>query len=1108
MPDYKYKGEVYSEEEIIEAAEKKEVSFEDYITKFDITKIEDIVKPPTTTPGAGVEAATAPNTELNLTDSSLELPSTDVTPKEIKNLSYRDRQRIARSGDTSRNFVNSLSSSYASRKKEVKKNIAPTIIQRINDIPQIDKDKEFENLYFKLDERPFRTQTVANLPGQSNIKQEQIPIEEYLSPEKYSQYQSILNGNGIIPTNDEEAALISNTREQARINLAKKATAGYLNTLPQELVDVYDSEKINIFDKEGKQDANQNLLDSTVEMRVQNNENIDIYNTKRQYVDDELKIINDQINILKNNADFDNTGRQIENSTPATIVEYNKLVSQANEVITQYKNSELNVFAEDIMTQSELINSNIKQYQENNRELTNQNIISKALEKDYTFGAAAGMAFEDFIGGGVANIGFMAAELGLEGLKNIKPLVNIVAGPVVGTALNKLVDFDLNDLNKDQVDRAITFVQKQAVDYNKKLADKREKTIPEAFVLDDIGKNDVEFFDWFTRASADNSPSMLVSFIPGVAGLRGASALTTGMTFALRKAALISQKAFTQSAVNFVSGTFFVSETGGKYGDIVLDAAKAKEQIPFLQEQLRETENLEQRSAIQADIDDLIRQRDYTLAQKAFTSLAFGTTAMFAERFGQTQMMTQGRSFIKNIGTKEAKKSFYNSYAKYITNTAGKAVFQGTSTMAKAVGINVAEESLTLIGQNSFDIMTLGEDKSILDGLNKDFFAQNVVASFGLAAPQLAGGTMNVLKNEFRSYSEIQSNQKTVRDLISNQKSIDNFSGDKRKKAYVELKNKKNSLIQDLGISDAMSIQKLNSMSIGQMEEAADIQRQLRIIKGEARSLGTTGLVGQDVTDARQRLETQYKGLFKQLESLLNTKKKNIRGKVTKVAQELGVDFVNTNADYHFGLLDFMNDAALVMQGENGSMIQILDSTTNADEALEKFTPEQREKILSARERRSNATFIGEDIIIFSDNVEFSIGQTLVNADGKYAATAAIHELFHINNIKKGLIDKDGNLSEQGKKAVDEAVAALVEKKALGRVNISDKDYESLINRIESYKKDEDGNIQKGASEEALIALSDAAMLGMLDINDFNQNLPSLKGYIQELTNDFFGNNS
>ncbi len=1102
MPIYTYNNDRYDikEEDVDDFLAQSPGAIEEpSLTLQDLMPTPGKTKP--TTPDAVVEEEKASDTVSRSEDVSSVLPSTDVSSDEIRELSYKDRQKVARSNNRSREYIDSLPSSNANKKKKVKET-SEIIIDKINNIPQEEIDQEFINLYFKLDERPFETSIVSNLPGQSNINQQPIPIEEYLSPEKFSQYESLLKGEDIIPKNDEEQGLILRTKRQAQKNLAEKAAEGYLNTLPQDLVNLYEKENINIFDFDAKAEVNKDLESNLFDMKLQNSKNIDIFNIERKKYDDQLNIIAEKIDVLKQNADFDNTGREIKDANPATIVEYNKLIGEANEIITQYKDSELDLFAKDIITQSELINSNIKKYQENNKELSDQQIIAKALGKDYTFGAAAAMAFEDFVAGSVSNIGFMAAELGLEGLKNLDKVVNIVAGPGPGRALNRMVNFDLNELNQNRVDEAISFVQKQAVDYNKELADKREKTIPRAFKLDDIGKNDVSFFDWFTRASADNLPSITVSLIPGVVGLKGASALSTGMTFAQRKAALMSQKAFAQGAMNFVKGAFFISETGGKYGELTLDAAKAKEQIPFLQEQLRNTENLEERSAIQADIDDLIRQRDYTLAQKAFTSLAFGTTAMYAEQFGQTQMMNQGRSFIRKIGTKEAKKQFYDSYAKYITNFAGKAVFQGTSTVGKAVGINIAEESLTLIGQNAFDIVTLGEDKSILDGLNKDFFAQNVVASFGLAGPQLAGGTMNLFKNEFRSYNEVKTNQNIVKQLISNQKSIDNFSGDKRTKSYIELKNTKNSLIQDLAINDATVLQKLNSLSIGQIEEAADIQRQLRLIKGEARSLGATGMTGQDVTSARNRLETQYKGLFKKLQSILDIKDKNIRGKVSEVSQELGNDFVNTNAEYHFGLLDFMTDAALVMQGENGNMIEVLDGTKNNDESLSKFTTDQRKKILSARQKGSNATFVGEDIIIFPDNIEYSIGQTVINSDGKYAAVAPIHELFHIKNIKKGLIDKNGDLSDQGKKAVDEAVESIKEKKALGRIKISDKDYTSLVNRIESYKESE------GGSEEALIALSDATLLGILDMNDFTQNLPSLKGYIDELKDEFFGNNS
>ena len=71
MPDYKYKGEVFSEEEIIEAAEKKGVSFEDYTTEFDIIKIDDTVKPPAT--------------ESSSVDISLDSLKTDVKTGTVAN---------------------------------------------------------------------------------------------------------------------------------------------------------------------------------------------------------------------------------------------------------------------------------------------------------------------------------------------------------------------------------------------------------------------------------------------------------------------------------------------------------------------------------------------------------------------------------------------------------------------------------------------------------------------------------------------------------------------------------------------------------------------------------------------------------------------------------------------------------------------------------------------------------------------------------------------------------------------------------------------------------------------------------------------------------------
>ena len=88
---FEYEGSSYTEEEIRKLAKDSEVSFEDYKEYHKITETPEEVKTTTTTPGAAVETANVPNTDLNLENTSSDLPSPSSTKnKDISGLTDVD----------------------------------------------------------------------------------------------------------------------------------------------------------------------------------------------------------------------------------------------------------------------------------------------------------------------------------------------------------------------------------------------------------------------------------------------------------------------------------------------------------------------------------------------------------------------------------------------------------------------------------------------------------------------------------------------------------------------------------------------------------------------------------------------------------------------------------------------------------------------------------------------------------------------------------------------------------------------------------------------------------------------------------------------------------
>ena len=70
------------------------------------------------------------------------------------------------------------------------------------------------------------------------------------------------------------------------------------------------------------------------------------------------------------------------------------------------------------------------------------------------------------------------------------------------------------------------------------------------------------------------------------------------------------------------------------------------------------------------------------------------------------------------------------------------------------------EESLTQVSHNAIDVLMLGEDKPITEGLNADFFVKTAITSFAIMAPTTMNNTRQILQNEFTTRDEVLQNKK------------------------------------------------------------------------------------------------------------------------------------------------------------------------------------------------------------------------------------------------------------------------------------------------------------------------------------------------------------
>ena len=982
-----------------------------------------------------------------------------------------------------------------SRKKKLADETFQQLETYIKDIPVESIEKELANDYFKvpdLEEMKSRFEQGRFLMSEKEAmaaweETGDIPLDIYISdPEKQKQYKSYIQSGVLEPYSDQNEAELYSLEKQSKNNLYKKEAELYLRNVPEDVQDLmlpFGSNKEYKTSEEAVK-----ALDVTRQALVDNSNQI-----KKDYSSyfEEAKPYNDRIKEIKKEiGDIESTIKSgnINDGSPEAKEAYLGLLNEAELIQEDYTKKGIDKLYNNIVEFQELNNLNIKAFEEKAENVETKSILEKAIGLDYTLSARAGTAMEEFFVGGALNFGSLTSQVLLK-----------AAGASRGST--KLLQ------------PYIDVIKQSTVNYNKKLAEKRETTIPEAISLDDIENGNIDFFDWFGESLANNSPSIVTTFIPGSAVLRGSSLVRGAVAKGIsKKAALQAQQRLIKQGTRTAQAIFFTGESGGRYGDLEVQQSNALERLPMLKKQIEEELNTDKKIELQEEYEDLKRISDYSFAQKAFTSYAYGGIATAAETLGSLKLITGGNKLAKEIGKQNFKAGIYGSKLNFAANVTGKTISGISKSAGKAIAVEELEEGLTLIGHNLVDIAVLGENKSVIEGLNKDFLANTAVTSFAIMAPKTMGNTRNMLKSEFSIREDLKETEKKTLELIQLQ---EQFSALDPGIERDELRNRRRQLLNELALDDAISLNNLNYLSNEQIVEVSDINRQMRQFQNQMIELGKTGDLSEGGIQARKRIQDQYTALDDKRTDLLNTKKLKIREDKKKIAESLGSNFVNLRAEYYLGLNDFYSDVAMTLMPKDGKYIAV-ETSENGDITtdLSELSKEEVEAVNNFVASGQNATIFGNNILVNNTIVKKQIGASEYFGDAGYAAAAPIEELFHLQNKAKNIVDKDGLLSEEATKAVDEAIEFIGNKKELGL--ISEEDYNDLIKRFELYKTGGKGKVilksgKRGNAtvdaEELLAQMNNAVALGALTLDDVD-NMPSLKGFINDLGKDIFGDSS
>ena len=977
-------------------------------------------------------------------------------------------------------------------------------------IPQKDIQSQQANIYFDLPSIAPRDKMDYVYQGAYGMGQSSKPMFEsdedyttYLKDklgDKYDQYLEFNKTGSITPngTQENEDELRS-LQVDARNQISAKISNDMLYNVPEDVQQYMTSSPVFASGNtlEEQKFAIDELGNNIGQMKVNYAEGVKAYNENAVPLIDEIKSIDNTIKDLggtNEGLQFYEAGQVGGLDSPKRIQQYNDLIEQRNSLLNQYNEGGFNVLYDGLISQERVINQEAENYinlvNTSRNKIVDSKLLKDAISKDYSATARVGRAFDEFFLQSGRNVLDLSAEIGLEAFK-----------------------FALKPEYRPAIDDVISVVQQNNKNYNLEM-DAKRKQLPTAPTLDDIGENNIGFFDWFSVAMQDNSPTIATTFIPGGLAAKGAAgvkaAVKTG-SYAAKKAALQNQKKLWLAGKRTLQTAFFVAETGGQYGRLQTEEGDREQQISLLQSQLNDTESLEDRTKIYNKIEELKSVEDYSLFQKAFTSFGYGTTATLAETFGTLKLIQGGKALAKNIGTQAAKKEFYSKPSTFAAGIISKAV-PGLSPLVKGVAVEEMEETLTQVSHNMFDVFVLGENKNLIDGLDKDFFANVAVTSFGIMSPKTTGNVVNIIKNEFRTKQEVLDNQNLAVELIELNEAIPASAEDAK-----VIRERKRNILEELALNDAVSLHKLRYMTPVQIEEVADLNRQKRKLKEQMFSLGRTGERSKVQEQKQAEINKELSAIERKQQEILNSKERANRQKAKQVSEELGDSFANADAAYWYGFNDFYNEIAMTQMGDgdfisataevnNELGIPVLDYK-NLDEELKKYNETDRAAIKLALLGERNpetgeviqppvyAMQIGKDIIINQPLIDQQIGLTPTSSGAKYAALAPLEELFHLNNKgKKMKFDGDAKL------AVDEAIKVLENKLELGE--ISQENFNDLTERFKLYKDGETFDV-----EELIAQMNNAVALGDIKLSDI-ASTPSLKSFLNGAIRNVFGDQS
>jgi len=499
--------------------------------------------------------------------------------------------------------------------------------------------------------------------------------------------------------------------------------------------------------------------------------------------------------------------------------------------------------------------------------------------------------------------------------------------------------------------------------------------------------------------------------------------------------------------------------------------------------------------AYQRELEKQQKYRDYSTSNKAVATLLFGGIAAAAERIGTMRWIDDMVATSKYIGVKNIKDGIRKS-GKFLWMSAG------TETI---------EESVTLLGHNIVDNVVLGEDKSLIEGMDADFFANVIVTSLAIAGPSASQNMKMIIGSALKTSTERKRYTDLLEEYTDNLDILEDGTnlgteGLGLDRSILEQRNQE--ILKEIAAHDIGVFGKISELSREEVEEVFNLARKQMSILRNFTDIGSSGQDGKYIQKEKEKLQKEYDDLQAEKEKLLKTPEKN---RLIKLEETHGKTNVTTKMYEDYGKHHYFNaivrgvikdkDKFKVIENR-GDLVKVLDEAIQNGDISEEF----KEQVLAGYDGTEtttggNATFLPTGaILVFDENVRRNL-DSASELDRQDAIQSAIHELGHIFDINNNLV-VDGEVVKEARLLVEGLTDHI--KKLFDQGRLKSKDYSEFLQRVLIYKEMNNGQVDLAELLQIIATMKRANMISTEEssLNYF------IKSFVNKLHNLRFGENA